>query len=546
MKKIDRVILSEATKLRSRRISTYLFISVLLALLVACGDDNSSNSASNSDEESSSSVCKNCDDSSSSKAKSSSSSAKSSSSEKKPCVVGKDKNCFEDERDGQTYRTVKIGTQIWMAENLNFKVGNSACYDDEKSNCTKYGRLYTWGAAIDSVGKYGENAKGCGNGEHCTPIPPVRGICPEGWHLPDTTEWRVLIDVAGGEDDAGKALKSKSGWKNDGNGTDEFGFSALPVGGRFGGSFDGDYFDEGLRADFWTSSYSYRVLGGAIDMGLMDNSDGVFMDVISSRVGSSDRGYSIRCLSDESTIPEPKSSSSESSSSSLMQEREPCDVETDENCIKDERDGHTYRTVKIGEQTWMAENLNYAYTGVPYKFEVLGKAYTSDSISWCYNDSAEYCARYGRFYTWSAVMDSAGTTKGCRGGYMATCSKKYPFRSVCPEGWHLPEKEELGTLVASVGGEKIAGKKLKSTYGWENDENGTDEFGFSAFPAGQRSVYGLFNFMGEQICFWSANDGGSSLDAYCLSLVSGGYGDEARLTQKDKSIGRPVRCVKDE
>lgn len=191
----------------------FLMIGAVAAVLVACGDDNSSNSASNSDEESSSSVCKNCDDSSSSKAKSSSSSAKSSSSEKKPCVVGKDKNCFEDERDGQTYRTVKIGTQIWMAENLNFKVGNSACYDDEKSNCTKYGRLYTWGAAIDSVGKYGENAKGCGNGEHCTPIPPVRGICPEGWHLPDTTEWRVLIDVAGGEDDAGKALKSKSGWK---------------------------------------------------------------------------------------------------------------------------------------------------------------------------------------------------------------------------------------------------------------------------------------------------------------------------------------------
>ena len=195
-------------------------------LLAACGDDESSGFTTRPDEDSSSSVCEDCDDSSSSKAKSSSSSAKSSSSEKKPCVVGKDKNCFEDERDGQTYRTVKIGTQIWMAENLNFKVGNSACYDDEKSNCTKYGRLYTWGAAIDSVGKYGENAKGCGNGEHCTPIPPVRGICPEGWHLPDTIEWRVLIDVAGGEDDAGKALKSKSGWKNDGNGTDEFGFSA--------------------------------------------------------------------------------------------------------------------------------------------------------------------------------------------------------------------------------------------------------------------------------------------------------------------------------
>ena len=515
-------------------------------LFVACGDDDSSDFVNRPDEDSSSSICEDCDGSSSSKAKSSSSKGDvKSGSSTKPCVVGEDENCFKDSRDGQTYRTVQIGTQIWMAENLNFETGNSFCYDDEKSNCTKYGRLYTWGAAIDSVGKYSKNAKGCGNTEDCTPTYPVRGICPEGWHLPDTTEWWVLIDLAGGEDDAGKVLKSTSGWKNNGNGTDEFGFNALPVGGQFGGSFGGDYFDKGERADFWTSSYSYRVFGGAIDMGLEYNRDGVFMDLVSSRVGSSDRGYSIRCLNDKSTIPEPKSSSSESSSSSLMQEREPCDVEADENCIKDERDGHTYRTVKIGDQTWMAENLNYAYTGVPYKFEVLGKAYTSDSTSWCYNDSAEYCARYGRFYTWSAVMDSAGTTKGCRGGYMATCWKEYPFRSVCPEGWHLPEKEELGTLVASVGGEKIAGKKLKSTYGWKNDRNGTDEFGFSAFPAGQRDVYGFFNFMGEEICFWSASDGGSSLDAYCLFLVIDGYSDEARLTQKDKSFGRPVRCVKD-
>ena len=282
----------------------FLMIGAVAAVLLACGDDSSS--ATDSDEDSSSSVCKNCDDSSSSKAKSSSSEANSFSSEKKSCVVGKDKNCFEDKRDGQTYRTVKIGTQIWMAENLNFETGNSACYDDEKSNCIKYGRLYTWGAAIDSVGKYSKNAKGCGNTEDCTPITPVRGICPEGWHLPDTTEWRVLIDVAGGQDEAGKALKSKSGWKNDGNGTDEFGFSALPVGGRFGGSFGGDYFDEGRRADFWTSSYSYRVFGGAIDMGLMDYTDEVFMGLVSSRIGSSDRGYSIRCLNDESTIPEPK------------------------------------------------------------------------------------------------------------------------------------------------------------------------------------------------------------------------------------------------
>jgi len=500
----------------------FLMIGAVAAVLAACGDDSSSNSASNSDEESSSSVCKNCDDSSSSKAKSSSSSAKSSSSEKKPCVVGKDKNCFEDERDGQTYRTVKIGTQIWMAENLNFKVGNSACYDDEKSNCTKYGRLYTWGAAIDSVGKYGENAKGCGNGKHCTPIPPVRGICPEGWHLPDTIEWRVLIDVAGGEDDAGKALKSKNGWKNDGNGTDEFGFSALPVGGRFGGSFDGDYFDEGLRADFWTSSYSYRVLGGAIDMGLMDNSDGVFMDVISSRVGSSDRGYSIRCLNDESTIPEGYGNGYVYPSTVVK------------GTMIDERDGQTYKTITVGSQTWMAENLNF-----------------ETDNSFCYNDSVSYCERFGRLYLWSTAMDSAETwtTNGNGCGYGKECSPTYPVRGVCPEGWHLPDTTEWRVLIYAAGGESEAGKALKSASGWNDYEeksgNGTDVYSFSALPAGFRYYYeGVgYDDKGDIAVFFSSTED-DRLNMYCMSTHEDDDGVELWHCYKDG--GFSVRCVKDE
>jgi uncharacterized protein (TIGR02145 family) len=126
---------------------------------------------------------------------------------------------FTDERDGQTYKTVKIGNQVWMAENLRFNVGDGCwCYQDNEDNCKKYGRLYTWDAA--------------------------KKACPAGYHLPSREEWAELVDYAGGKETAGKKLKSKSGWDNkddgsSGNGTDEYGFSALPSGIR---APDGDGF----------------------------------------------------------------------------------------------------------------------------------------------------------------------------------------------------------------------------------------------------------------------------------------------------------------
>ena len=114
------------------------------------------------------------------------------------------KGTFTDSRDGQTYKTVTIGTQTWMAQNLNYaytdvpyKQGNytsdstSWCYKDDANNCSKYGRLYTWVAAMDSVGTWSTNGKGCGYNKTCSPTYPVRGICPEGWHLP-TEEWQCL------------------------------------------------------------------------------------------------------------------------------------------------------------------------------------------------------------------------------------------------------------------------------------------------------------------------------------------------------------------
>jgi len=124
--------------------------------------------------------------------------------------------------------TVKIGNQVWMAKNLNCNVSGSKCYDNQESNCTTYGRLYDW-----------ETAK---------------KVCPSGWHLPSNAEWDALMTAVGGASTAGTKLKAKSGWNNNGNGTDNYGFSALP--GGYGGS-GGDFYSVGNYGYWWSATESY-------------------------------------------------------------------------------------------------------------------------------------------------------------------------------------------------------------------------------------------------------------------------------------------------
>ena len=168
---------------------------------------------------------------------------------------------FTDSRNGKRYNTVKIGGKTWMAENLNYQPpkGNSWCYSNNNANCNKYGRLYDWNTAMT--------------------------VCPSGWHLPTRFEWDELVALAGGKKDGGKKLKAKSGWNNNGNGTDDFGFSALPGGGRYYGGF-GDAGDIGC---WWTateggsgSAYSRYMRYDRGDVGEDDDGKG--------------NGCSVRCV----------------------------------------------------------------------------------------------------------------------------------------------------------------------------------------------------------------------------------------------------------
>ena len=215
-----------------------------------------------------------------------------------------DYGTMTDERDGKVYRTVKIGDQVWMAENLNYADSaetpslkrKSWCYNGEPKNCDVAGRLYTWAAAIDSVSLAddADNPRICGYGKECDFTSTrsatfVQGVCPGGWHLPSKKEWNALFTVVGGDSTAGKLLKSQTGWYNSGNGTDALGFSALPAGGRNG---DGEGYNEGDYAYFWSSTelnsnYAYDVhLGyGGDDAGLL--------------YSIKNNGFSVRCVKNE-------------------------------------------------------------------------------------------------------------------------------------------------------------------------------------------------------------------------------------------------------
>jgi len=131
-----------------------------------------------------------------------------------------------DPRDNQSYPTVRIGNQTWMAKNLNFNASGSVCYDNQQSNCDIYGRLYDWATAMGFESDC--NVNSCASQIQ---TPHHRGICPVGWHIPSDDEWEALTDFVGAN--AGTKLKSNSRW----DGTNEYGFSALPGGYGNGGSF---------------------------------------------------------------------------------------------------------------------------------------------------------------------------------------------------------------------------------------------------------------------------------------------------------------------
>ncbi|MBU1369589.1 MAG: fibrobacter succinogenes major paralogous domain-containing protein [Bacteroidetes bacterium] len=186
--------------------------------------------------------------------------------------------------------------------------------------------------------------------------------------------------------------------------------------------------------------------------------------------------------------------------------------------FKDSRDGKTYTTIEIGSQTWFAENLNY-----------------ETSNSWWYNSSSANGNIYGRLYTWAAAMNGESSSNSVPSG----------VQGICPDGWHLPSDAEWSVLTDYLGGEDVAGGKMKEvgTAHWYSPNTGaTNSSGFTALPGGYRNSNGSFYDLGRSGDWWSATETISTA-AWRRSLDYSN-GNVYRYSAS-KVGGFSVRCVRD-
>jgi uncharacterized protein (TIGR02145 family) len=188
---------------------------------------------------------------------------------------------FTDPRDGQKYNWVRIGNKDWMAENLNYdqnSYGNDWCYENSTDSCNKYGRLYDWAAVMQGANSSNTNPSG------------VQGVCPDGWHVPSDDEWVELINYVadnGYNGTEGTALKSSTGWNEGGNGTDIYGFAALPGGLRNGTS--GNFYNIGYGGYYWSAT---EEASDAAWQWLFDHNN----EDVSRNNLSKNAGISVRCV----------------------------------------------------------------------------------------------------------------------------------------------------------------------------------------------------------------------------------------------------------
>ena len=368
-----------------------------------------------------------------------------------------------DSHDGQVYKYVTIGNgafrRTWMAENLNRETSNSYCYGDKKEHCEKYGRLYTWAAAADA------------------------GTCPDGWRLPLKEDFELLFDFVDDSTTVGEKLRSTSGW-NGVQGTDDYGFNALPSGSKFSGNYNYGAGTANPQAAFWTSSELSSERAYSMSLNGRDKKAALNKDPQTDAL-------SVRCV---------KGSLPKCGQLEYDPAKKFCDT----------RDLQSYKYVTIGSQVWMAENLNYGTQARDGYF--------------CYNGNGLKCKDYGMLYTWNAAQ------------------------SVCPVGWHLPTSDEFVTLINFVGGSSAKAKgMLKSKTGWIDDEekdfSGTDDYGFNAIPAGVRND-NPEKYEGEykDTYFWASNQMNSE-NSYFMSL--GEHDPNSIVYYGDPGTAMSVRCVRD-
>ncbi|SHL25627.1 major paralogous domain-containing protein [Fibrobacter sp. UWT2] len=390
-------------------------------------------------------------------------------------------NTLTDLRDNKVYKTVVIGTQIWMAENLNYvteggyadDLDRSRCFGDMQFYCEDYGRLYRWSGAMDIPYVYAE--------KQYDDTLMHQGLCPQGWHLPTKAEFDTLISHTGGFNHAGKNLKSVDLWRNGAPLEDDYSFNAKPL----------STYDEWERINNITDYATFWKTNNHADSAdVLYISEGHDNVAEKPYLRSKYKFHAVRCLRNE-----PGFYVSHAVYDSYV----------------DERDSKTYKTVKIGEDTWMAENLAYA-----------GDSDLLAEESWCYEDDESNCKVYGRLYSWNAATLN-GTKQGS-----------------CPEKWHVSTKDDWENLINAVGNDPSVGKLLKDPAFYKSGPMNKNDYGFSALGAGV--VDTAYHGLETEAHFWTANAYNDST-AYYYSMAVGSK--SVTKLVKDKKQGRSVRCVLD-
>ena len=318
----------------------------------------------------------------------------------------------EKKNDIKLYNTVKIGSGLWMVENLNYKTGKSWCYENDDYNCNMYGRLYDWNTAIKA--------------------------CPGGWHLPTRREWSEVVSMEEFSAMLGGSLSSEYS-------------HAVPIN-------EYKFLDKEMSGNWWgIADYGNN---DAYSSHLKANENKLYEKITTKSIG-----YSVRCVQNI-----PKTSKT--------------------------NDAKQYKTVKIGNQVWMAENMNYK---------------TSIGKSWCFEDDDFYCQKYGRLYDWNTAA------------------------KVCPVGWHLPSDSEWNEL------EKSAGKGLAAAIsalkgGWRD----SDDYEYTIEQQRSGEKIGRWRNLEENGFWWTSTTFEVNGSAQARSLSpSGGFSS----TLKDKSNALSVLCI---
>jgi len=492
-----------------------------------------------------------------------------------------------DTRDNQQYNTVEIGAQCWMTSNLNFGLQIASesdqsdndtvekyCYNNQEINCDTYGGLYQWDEMMDY-----------------SRIQGTVGICPVGWHIPTASEWGVLSEYFGGDDQAGLKLK-ETGFTHwslscmDGDGT--VSFNGLPAGTVFSGNF----FNLGEVAQFWSStslaSFGYkRVLGC---------NDDDFLEDISHR----DYGHSVRCVrSIDCQVPEVplegahiayeneiiwnwdpvdgalgyKYNSTDDystamdmgSSNTTTEQNLECNTEYHRYVWAYNSCGHSlttpliestlacqpvpcpdmptvtysgqvYNTMMIGTQCWLKENLN---VGVRLDIE-FDQSNNEIKEKYCYDNQESNCSTYGGLYQWAEAMNYQN---GASNTQMWDPLPTGKIKGLCPDGWHIPTLAEFTQLIDFLGGQDNAGDKMKEAgeLHWNSGNTGTNESGFTGLGSGSQPG-GSGNDLKVYTYYITSLEESNTL-SWITGLIS--FTGSTFQSKRTKSFGQSIRCVRD-